>query len=188
MLTRLLSATVTVSLVWTLLVTAACSESVHTQQVPTRTLELLEKKFMMSDVLGIVKTKGDLKSITTYFNANPKRFKHVGVQDQGEMRVEGYAVMDVSSPIIGYSVFFHRSSDSLVNVDTSVNPLNKDAVQNIKQLVRDAFDSVPAGSDTKLYFLGIRDLDSKRVLKIMIREARTSVGLDYAIRYAISSR
>ena len=62
------------------------------------------------------------------------------------------------------------------------------AVQNIKQLVRDAFDSVPAGSDTKLYFLGIRDLDSKRVLKIMIREARTSVGLDYAIRYAISSR
>ena len=94
MLTRLLSATVTVSLVWMLLVTAACSESVHTQQVPTRTLELLEKKFMMSDVLAIVKTKGDLKSITTYFDANPKRFKHVGVQDQGEMRVEGYSVGD----------------------------------------------------------------------------------------------
>ena len=80
----------------------------------------------------------------------------------------------------------HRSSDYLVIVDTSVK-LNKDAVRSSSSWSA-ALDSVPAGSDTRLYFLGIRDLDSKRLLKIMIREARTSVGLDYAIRYAISSR
>jgi hypothetical protein len=113
----------------------------------------------------------------------------VGIQDQGEMRVEGYSVMDLSSPIIGYSLFFHKTSDSLAIVDSSVNPLNKEAVQNTTRLIKESFDSVTAGGDSKLYFLGIYNLDSKRLLKIMVREAntKTSSGPDYTIRYAISS-
>ena len=73
-------------------------------------------------------------------------------------------------------------------VDTSVNPLNKGAVHNATRLIKESFDSVAAGGDSKLYFLGIHDLDSKRLLKIMVREAKTSMGLDYAIRYVISSK
>lgn len=188
MLTRMLRVIITVLLVWALLVTAGYSESVHTKQVPTRTLKLLENKFMMSEVLAIAKTKGDLKSTTAYFNSNPKRYKYVASQKQGEMKVVGYSVTDLSLPIIGYSLFFHETSDSLVIVDTSVNPLNKETLQNITRLVKESFDSVAAGTDSKLYFLGIHDLDSKRLLKIMVREAKTSMGLDYAIRYAISSK
>jgi hypothetical protein len=61
-------------------------------------------------------------------------------------------------------------------------------VQNTTQLITESFDSVAVGGDSKLYFLGIYDLDSKRLLKIMLREAKTSMGPDYVIRYAISSK
>lgn len=56
------------------------------------------------------------------------------------------------------------------------------------QLIKEAFDSVASGDDSKLYFLGIYDLDSKRLLKVALREAKTSKVPDYAIRYAISSK
>jgi hypothetical protein len=183
----MLSAIITVSFVWTLLIIAACSESVHTKQIPAKTLDLLDKKFMMSEVLAIAKTKGNLKSVTAYFSANPKRYKHVASQQQGDMNVEEYSVLDLSSPIIGYSLFFHKTSDSLMIIDTTVNILNKEVLQNTAQLIKESFDSVVAGRDSKLYFLGIYDLDSKRLLKIMIREAKTSMGHDYAIRYGISA-
>lgn len=90
---------------------------------------------MMSEVLAIAKTKSDLKSVTAYFNANTKRYKRVAQQKQGDMNVEGYSVTDLSFPIIGYSLFFHKTSGSLVIVDTSVNPLNKEAVQNTTRLI-----------------------------------------------------
>lgn len=188
MLARVRCGSITASLVSLLLITSACSESVHTKQLPTKTLDLLEKKFMMSEVLAIAKMKGDLKSVTGYFNANPKRYKYVASQKQGDMNVEGYSVTDFSSPIIGYFLFFHRTSDSLVIVDTSVNPLNKEAVENTMRLIKESFDSVTAGEDSKLYFLGIYNLGSGRLLKLMLREAKTSMGPDYAIRYAISSK
>ncbi len=69
-----------------------------------------------------------------------------------------------------------------------VNPLNKEAMENAMQLIKEAFDSVASGDDSKLYFLGIYDLDSKRLLKVALREAKTSKVPDYAIRYAISSK
>jgi hypothetical protein len=188
MLARVRSGTIIASLIWTLFISTACSESVHTKQVPTKTLDLLKKEFMMSEVLGITKMKGDLESVTAYFNANPKRYNYGGSQKQGDMNVEGYSVIDLSSPVIGYSLFFHRTSDSLVIVDTSVNPLNKEAVQNIMRLIKESFDSVTAGEASKLYFLGIYDLGGGTLLKVMVRETKTSIGPDYAIRYAISSK
>ena len=188
MLARVRRGSMAASLLLMLIISPACSESVHTKQVPAKTLDLLEKKFMMSEVLGIAKMKGDLKSVTAYFNANPKRYKYVASQKQGDMNVEGYSVIDLSSPIIGYSLFFHRASDSLVIVDTSVNPLNKEAVQNTVRLIKESFDSVTAGEDSKLYFLGIYDLGSGRLLKVTVRQGKTSVGLDYTIRYVISSK
>jgi hypothetical protein len=171
-----------------LLVTTACSELVHTKQIPKETLENLKKQFLMSDVLEIVKNKEDMKSVASYFNTNSKRYNHIASQKQGDMNVEGYSVIDLSSPIIGYSLFFHKESDSLVIVDASVNPLNGEAQNNATLLIGKAFDSVAAGGDSMLYFLGLYDLDSKRQLKIMVREAITPMGPDYAIRYSISSK
>ena len=188
MLTRMLTGAISISLIWILLIHAAYSQSIHTKQIPSKTLELLEKKFMMSDVLAIAKTTGNPKSLNIFFDSNSKRFKHVGTQDQGEMRVEGYSVMDISSPIIGYSLFFHKASGSLVIVDTSVNPLNKEAVEITTLLTKESFDSVAGEEGLKLYFLGIYDLDRQRHLKIMLRETKTPTGPENAIRYAISSK
>jgi hypothetical protein len=102
------------------------------------------------------------------------------------MNVEGYSILDLSSPIIGYSLFFHEASGHLVIIDASVNPLNREALKNTTQLINHAFDSISTGENSKLYFLGIHDLDNKRVLKIMVREDKTPMGIEYTLRYATS--
>ena len=171
-----------------LFISAACSESANTKQVPNKTVDILEKNFLMKEVLAIAKAKDDRKSVTEYFGANSERFKHIASQKQGDMNIDGYSVMDISSPIMGYSLFFHKEFDSLVMIDASVNPLNKDVFDNASRLIKEAFDSVSSGGNSKLYFLGIYNMDSKRLLKIMLREEKTSMGVEYAIRYIISSK
>ncbi len=119
MLNRILTIIVTVTFVWMLLAMAACTESLHSKQLPAKTCDFLEKKFMMSEVLAIVKTKSDLQNVNAYFNANTNRYKYVAEQKQGDMSVQGYVVTDLSLPIIGYSLFFHKMSGSLVIIDAS---------------------------------------------------------------------
>jgi hypothetical protein len=189
MLARMRSGRLIVSLISMLLITFACSESVNTKQLPAKTLDLLENKFMMSEVLAIAKMKGDLKNVIGYFNANSKRYNYRASRKQGEMNVEEYTVLDISSPIIGFSLFFHRTSDSLVIVDTSVNPLNREADENTIQLIKESFDSVTGGGvGSKLHFLGIYNLGGGKLLKIMVREGKSSMGRDYGIRYLISRK
>ena len=59
-------------------------------------------------------------------------------------------------------------------------------MESIVHLTNIAFDSVKAGDNSKLHFLGILDLDDNSLLKIMVFEAKTTLGKEYAIRYAIS--
>lgn len=188
MLTRMLAGTIGVAGILTLLISSACSQSVHTKEISSKTLELLQNKFVMSDLLAMVKTVDNPKSSKIYFESNSNRFKPVGTQEQGEMRVEGYSVLDISSPIIGYSLYYHKASGSLVIVDASINPLNKEAMQISTVLIKDSFDLVAAGEGSKLYFLGIYNLNSQKHLKIILRETKAPMGHDYAIRYAISSK
>ncbi|MBI1893794.1 MAG: hypothetical protein HYS14_06760 [Candidatus Rokubacteria bacterium] len=104
------------------------------------------------------------------------------------MVVDGYSVQDMASPIIGYSLFYHGDNGPLVIADASVNPMRKDAVTAVSKLVAASLDSIANPDGSKMYFLGIHDLDSVRFLKIMVRAASTPMGPDYAIRYAVSRR
>jgi hypothetical protein len=154
--------------------------------VPETTVKVLEEKLLMTVVLQILKHGQNPESVKTYLGGESSRYKHVASQRQGEMMVEGYAVLDIKSPIIGYSLFFQQSSGMLVFIDASVNPLNAAAMKSVAQQVDKSFDSVASGDNSKLHFLGLQDLDNQRVLKIMIREAKSSLGKEYAVRYGIS--
>jgi hypothetical protein len=156
--------------------------------MPDSTREILEKGFLMSEVLEIAKGKTDHASVARYFTAKPSRYGHIGSERQGEMTVEGYFVLDSASPITGYSLYFHDASGSLTMIDATVNPLDHAAKERTDKLIAKAFDSVDAGGNSQLHFLGIYNLDEQRVLKIMVRSSRAGFGSDYAIRYAISQK
>jgi len=158
------------------------------QQVPESTVKVLEENFLMTMVLQIIKRGQNRESIRAYIGGQSNRYHHFASQHQGEMIVEGYSVLDLKAPIIGYSLFFHQSSGTLVLIDASVNPLNAAAMVSVAQLVDKSFDSVASEDNSKLHWLGLRDLDNQRVLKIMIREAKGSLGKEYAVRYAISEK
>jgi len=158
------------------------------QQVPESTVKVLEENFLMTMVLQIIKHGQNRESIRAYIGGQSNRYHHSASQHQGEMIVEGYSVLDLKAPIIGYSLFFHQSSGTLVLIDASVNPLNDAAMVSVAQLVDKSFDSVASEDNSKLHWLGLRDLDNQRVLKIMIREAKGSLGKEYAVRYAISEK
>ena len=142
----------------------------------------------MAMVLQIIKHGETRESVSAYLGGQSNRYHPLASQRQGEMIVEGYTVLDLKAPIIGYSLFFHQNSGTLVLIDASVNPLNAAALESVAQLVDKSFDSVASEDNTRLHWLGLRDLDNQRVLKIMIREAITPHGKEYAIRYAISGK
>jgi hypothetical protein len=73
-------------------------------------------------------------------------------------------------------------------VDASVNPLQSATVGNVSDLIAESFDSLSTPDGSRLYFLGIYDLDASRAIKIMVRKGDTAMGPDYAIRYAVSER
>lgn len=164
----------------------SCSESVHTKKVSEATGTILNEKLLMRMVLEIVKKGRNPESVKNYLSGKSIRYKLVASQRQGEMMVDGYSVPDIKSPIIGYSLFFHKRSGNLAIVDASVNPLNQTAMEAVSQLVNKSLDSVDATGKSKIYFLGIFDIGNQRVLKIMVREAQISQDKEYAIRYVVS--
>jgi len=164
------------------------AEQVDTKQVPQATLDTLRRNFLMPEALSLVSASANRTASKAYLQARQTRFKLMATQKQGPMMVDGYSVQDMASPIIGYSLFYHGDNGPLVIADASVNPMQKDAVAAISKLVATSLDSIANPDGSKMYFLGIHDLDSVRVLKIMVRAASTPMGPDYAIRYAVSHR
>jgi hypothetical protein len=104
------------------------------------------------------------------------------------MVLDGYTVMDPKSSIIGYSLFYYGTTGPLVIMDAAVNPTHADAMQSASSLVAVALDTVSNPDGSKMYFLGLFDLDRSRPIKIMIRCGQSPKGPDFAIRYAVSQR
>jgi hypothetical protein len=71
-------------------------------------------------------------------------------------------------------------------IDATVNPSTRGAIESVKHLIAESFDSDSATGGYRLHFLGIYPLDGQRNLKIGILEAKLDTGSDHAIRYAIS--
>ncbi len=166
----------------------ARAEPVETKRVAKATLDTLKQDFVMPEVLSIVSASSNRSASKTYLQARKTRFKLMATHKQGPMVVDGYSVQDMTSPIIGYSLFYHGDNGPLVIADASVNPIQKDVVVAILKLIAASLDSISNPDGSKMYFLGIHDLDSLRVLKIMVLAASPSMDSDYAIRYAVSDR
>lgn len=167
---------------------AGLAGSVDTKRIPKATLDALQQQFVMGEVLTIVKASHDRVSSQAHLRSRLERFKLLATQQQQAMTVDGYTVQDPASPIIGYSLFYQGNNGPLVIVDASVNPLQRAAVSNVSDLIAKSFDSVSTPDGSRLYFLGIYDLDASRIIKIMVRKGDTPMGPDYAIRYAVSER
>ncbi len=167
--------------------TEAQRPSVDQQRISSEILAVLRKDFQMSEVIALIQKSPDRASSRRYLQ-DQERFNFVGTQRQDPMVLDGYSAGDLKSPIIGYSLFYYGADGPLMIADASLNPLNAVAKEPIADLLRRSFDSTSNPDGSTLHFLGIYDLDSRRVLKIMIRKAQTPMGPDYAIRYAVSQR
>ena len=161
------------------------AQSVRTMRAPKSTIESLKRNLGMFESCLIILKSSDRASLRPYLLS--KGFRFIESQKQGEIFVEAYSVPDVMSPIIGYSLYFHEENGPLLIVDATVNPLNKEAVNNSVKLIHSSIDSTSAMGGARLYFLGIYDLDVNRILKIMLRKSETSLVPDYAIRYAVQN-
>lgn len=165
---------------------AGCKPS-DQERVSSEILEVLRNDFQMSDVITLIE-KSPSRSISQQYLREQKQFNFVVTQSQDPMIVDGYSVGDLKSAIIGYSLFYYGNDGPLVIADTSVNPLNVSARQTATNLLHKSLNSVSTPDGSMLYFLGIYDFDSSRVIKIMIRHTQTPMDSDYAIRYAVSYR
>jgi hypothetical protein len=160
---------------------------VDQQRISPETVAALRKDFAMSEVITLVQNSPTRSSSRRYLQEQ-QRFNFIATQRQEPMVLDGYSVGDLKSPIIGYSLFYYGADGPLMNVDASVNPTNAAAKERVTDLLRKALDSVSNPDGSTMHFLGIYDLDSKRILKIMIRKAQTPRGPDFSIRYVVSHR
>jgi hypothetical protein len=162
---------------------------VDTNPAPQATLDVLRQDFGMAEVVSLLSASATRSSSKAHLEARATRFKFIATQSQGPMVVDAYTVLDMKSNIIGYRLFYGGEIGPLLIADAVVNRTEKDAVSAAAKLVAAALDSVSTPDGSKMYFLGIQNLDSSRVLKIMVRAgAQSPMGIDYAIHYVVSRR
>jgi hypothetical protein len=153
------------------------------------TLEALRKDFDMAEVVSLLSASASRSSSKAYLETRAARFKFIETKSQGPLVVDAYTVLDMKSNIIGYSLFYGGDNGPLVIADAVVNPGEKDAVSAAAKLIASALDSVSLPDGSKVYFLGIQNLNASRDFKIMVRAgAQAPTAADYAIRYAVSPR
>jgi hypothetical protein len=157
--------------------------------VPPAALDTLKKDFGMEEVIPLLSASATRTSSKKYLEARASNFKLIGTEKQGPLIVDAYSVLDMKSHIIGYRLFYAGENGPLAIADTVVNPAEKDATGAAAKLVAAALDSVSPPDGRKTYFLGIRNLDASRVVKIMVRTgAQSAEGPNYDIRYVVSKR
>lgn len=164
------------------------TEAVHTKRASQNIINNLQQDFLMPEAITIIKESSSRSSSRQYLDSQQNRFNFIATHEQPPMIVDGYSVQNLTSPIIGYSMFFYGSNEPLVILDASVNPLNKHAIESVSKLIKSSLDSSFNPDGSKMYFLGIYELDSSRLVKIMVRKGQTPMGDDYAIRYGVSER
>ena len=165
----------------------AVGGSVDKKPMSKETLDRLKRDFRMADALTIIKASPRRPASQDYLKSQ-KSLRFLATQKQSPMVLDGYTVMDPKSSIIGYSLFYYGTTGPLVIMDAAVNPIHADAIQSALSLMDVAFDTVSNLDGSKMYFLGLYDLDRSHLLKIMIRCGQSPKGPDYAIRYGVSQR
>ena len=172
-------------------VSATCAKAapVDTTPVPAATLAELRKDFGMAEVVSLLSASATRTSSKAHLEARASIFKFIATKNQGQMVVDAYTVLDMKSHVIGYRLFYLGDDGPLVMADAIVNSTEKDAVSAAEKLIAASLDSVSTPDGTKTYFLGIQDLESSRILKIMVRAgAKAPSGAEFAIHYVVAGR
>jgi hypothetical protein len=180
-----------VALVCAMAVSVAYTKAASAEEkpAPQATLDALRQDFGMEEVLSLLAASATRTSSKAYLGTRAAQFVFIETKNQGPTVVDAYSVLDMKSRIIGYSLFYRGENGPLAIADAAVNPREKDAISAAEKLIAASLDSVSIPNGSKMYFLGAHNLDSSRVLKIMIRAgAPTSSGPDYAVRYLVSGR
>jgi hypothetical protein len=160
---------------------------VDTKPPPQASLDALRQDFGMADVVSLLAASATRSSSKAYLETRATRFRFIETKSQGPMVVDAYTILDMKSNIIGYSLFYGGDNGPLVIADAVVNSVEKVAISAIAKLIAAALDSVSLPDGSKVYFLGIQNLDASRDFKIMVRAgAKAPTAADYAIRYVVS--
>jgi hypothetical protein len=170
-------------------VTYTKAASAEEKPAPQATLDALRQDFGMADVVSLLAASTTRTSSKAYLGTRATRFAFIETKSQGPLVVDAYTVLDMKSNIIGYSLYYGGDNGPLVFANAVVNNSEKDAVNAAAKLVAAALDSVSLPDGSKVYFLGIQNLDASRDFKIMVRVgAQAPTGSDYSIRYVVSRR
>jgi hypothetical protein len=178
-----------------LLLTAACAKDpVDQRPAPQMVMNVLREHFLLAETLEIIRSAHDRLTAKAYFAQRSKRFSFMQSAQQGPFVTDGYTALDLSSPVVGYSLGFIGEGQAIGVVNAGINPLKTDLHRRVLDLIAQSLDSrevsasVGATGPDKVYFLGLHPLDTERVLKIMVRAASTPVGVGYSIQYLVSER
>jgi len=170
-------------------VTHTQAAPVETSPVPPAVQDTLRKDFGMEEVVALLSASATRTSSKKYLEAQATRFRFVETKNQGPLAVDAYTALDKKSHIFGYRLFYGGENGPLLEADTVVNRDDKEAVSATAKLIGSALDSVSTPDGGKTYFLGIQNLDTSRVVKIMVRAgAKSAEGTNYDIRYVVSKR
>jgi hypothetical protein len=170
-------------------VTCAKAASVDDTPVPQASLDALRRDLGMAEMVSLLSASATRSSSKTYLETKATYYRFIETKSQGAMVVDAYTVLDQKSHIIGYSLFYRGESGPLVIANAVVNPTEKDAVGVAAKLVAASLDSVSLPGGAKVYFLGIQNLDSSQIVKIMIRaEGQSPAAAEYSIRYVVTGR
>ncbi len=143
----------------------------------------------MAEVVSLLSASATRASSKAHLEARATLFQFIETKNQGPLFIDAYTVLDRTSHIIGYRLFYRGDKGPLVIADAVVNSTEKEAVSAAANLVAASLDSVSTPDGSKTYFLGIQNLDSSRVLKVMVLAgAQSPSSPEYAIRYLVSGR
>jgi len=163
-------------------------EAAETEPIAKPVLDILRSHLLLSEALTIIRGSSDRSASRAFFQSHEGRFKLLTTQEQPPMVLDGYSVQDPTSPIVGYSLFYDGADGPLAFFYAAVNPLVGDAVSSASDLIRHSLESESSPSRSTLYFLGTYDLDSDRILKIILRKDQTAKESDYNIGYIVQEK
>jgi len=158
-------------------------------QVPKAVLSVLRKDFAMAEVVSLLSASETRASSKAHLETRASLFQFLESKNQGPLVVDAYTVLDNKSNVIGYRLFYRGDNGPLLRADAVVNSREKEAAGAAEKLVAAALDSVSPADGSKVYFLGIQNLDASRVVRVMVQAgAQSSSATDYAIQYVVSGR
>ncbi len=160
------------------------SQPLTAKRLAEPVIQELKKDFFLQEAIELMENYGDRARSKRYFDVQKDRFTFIGSEQQGIMEVDAYQV-HVQSSMIGVTLFFTGEEQTLVMVNTLINPL---AEQRVLNFIKQSLDTDDASGpnpyrEAKLYFLGQHPFGPSKVMNIIVRKDILDEGPLYSINY-----